>query len=336
MPTPALDIILFGGRVPALQADFVNGVYSLGPTRTGSFLALPGASYSGSVSGTGATVRTALMSSGAIVNFANGVPRITDLGILIEEARTNSFLNSAVGVTQTVTTTAASWTLQLRGTGSIVLSGGATGTLSGTGANNLVSLTLTALAAPTVLTVAGSVTNVQFEAGAILTSYIPTAGAPVTRAADIVVLSPLTFPAVGTVLTNYTMPKQPSAVRGYTWIITDAGTSRFAMRGCDVVDPQPTVIVGNGSNTTLGPVTAVTGQALRTALAYDTTAAQLGLSVNGVDATNAQQASSTTLTGAAFNLGNSAGLGNSINSYIQRLVIVPTFYSSAQRIAATQ
>lgn len=80
-------------QVQAL-VDFVNGAYCANGQPVSNFLSLPVASYTGSVSGTGATVRTAATSSGNLNTFANGVPRITDLGLLIEEARTNLVLQS--------------------------------------------------------------------------------------------------------------------------------------------------------------------------------------------------------------------------------------------------
>lgn len=105
--------------------------------------------------------------------------------ILLEAASTNLLLNSAVVVTQGITTTAQAYTLSFYGTGTIVISGAATGTLVGTSATARVSLTVTATAGTVTLTASGTVVNGQFEAGITATSRIVTVGSPVTRAADI-------------------------------------------------------------------------------------------------------------------------------------------------------
>ena len=60
------------------------------------------------------------------------------------------------------------------------------GTLNGTGANNRVSLTFTPTAGNLTLTVSGSVTNWQLEAGSNATSLIKTVSGSVTRNADVI------------------------------------------------------------------------------------------------------------------------------------------------------
>lgn len=84
--TPAQLIYLFGSARPVGDIDFTTGKYRLGTQATSDFLTLPGASFSRASTG------TAISSIGQVVSFASGQPRVTDLGLLIEDARTNSAL----------------------------------------------------------------------------------------------------------------------------------------------------------------------------------------------------------------------------------------------------
>jgi hypothetical protein len=119
-------------------------------------------------------------------------PKTGVRGVLIEtDARTNLLLNSGTLSTQNVTVTAVQHVLSFTGTGTVTLSGTSTaGPLVGTGAgeSNRVSLNFTPTAGALTLTVSGTVTNAQLEAVTASnphpSSYIPTAGATVTRNAD--------------------------------------------------------------------------------------------------------------------------------------------------------
>ena len=159
-PTQTLVGIIFGGTdgdVAIWGAQFVEGSSAKTYQKTVDRLDIPRIDYTG-----------------------GGCP-----SILLEPLRTNLLLNSATVVTQTRTTTAVANTLSFYGTGTITLSGTFAGTLVGTGASNRVSLTFTPTAGSLVLTVSGSCTNGQLEAGAYPTSYIPTVASTVTRNADV-------------------------------------------------------------------------------------------------------------------------------------------------------
>jgi hypothetical protein len=135
------------------------------------------------------SVANRTQSDGTIAQVAANVPRLSYMygscpALLLEPQRTNLVFPSATATTQTRTVTAVAYTLSFWGTGSVTLSGVATATLNGTGANNRVTLTFTPTAGSLTLTVSGSVTNWQLEAGSYATTLIDTTSATATRLAD--------------------------------------------------------------------------------------------------------------------------------------------------------
>ena len=132
-------------------------------------------------------------SDGQIAIAATNEPRFDhdpatgeSLGLLVEDASTNLLLNSETLSTQNVTVAASPQVLSFYGTGTVTLSGVSTaGPLVGTGVNDRVELAFTPTAGSLTVTVAGSVTKAQLEAGSKASSYIPTTSATVTRAADV-------------------------------------------------------------------------------------------------------------------------------------------------------
>ena len=128
--------------------------------------------------------------NGSWLSFAANVPRISDQGLLVEQAATNLFLHSSAPATQTITLGATgSYTLTAWGApgsatvaaGTATGSGFGTATASAKGAQ--VTFTITATGTVTV-TISGSPLYVQVEAGAFGTSPVVTAGSSATRAAD--------------------------------------------------------------------------------------------------------------------------------------------------------
>lgn len=107
-------------------------------------------------------------------------------GLLIEESRTNLLLQSASLSTQTVAVTAVAHTLSFYGTGTVVLSGAHSATVSGAGAYPyLNTLSFTPTAGSLTLTVTGTVEFANLEVGDSATSWIPTTTVSAVRSADV-------------------------------------------------------------------------------------------------------------------------------------------------------
>jgi hypothetical protein len=169
--------------VPSLDLRFADSK-SLVDSRTGQ----------SPITFTRASSATFIDSAGTLQTAAVDVPRFDhnpttgeSLGLLVEEQRTNLLLNTATLSTQSVTVTAVAHTLSFYGSGTVTLSGASTaGPAVGSGAFPArTTLTFTPSAGTLTLTVTGSVTSAQLEAGAFATSYIPTTAAAATRSADV-------------------------------------------------------------------------------------------------------------------------------------------------------
>ena len=159
--------------------------------KAGKIYALKPFNGSGDLTVVRATTKTEVNASGVIVDVPINVPSFDYTNgscpsILVEPQRTNLVFPSDIATTQVRAVTAQAYTLSFYGTGSVILSGAYSGTLNGTGANNRVSLTFTPTAGNLTLTVSGSVTNWQLEAGSNATSLIKTVSGSVTRNGDVI------------------------------------------------------------------------------------------------------------------------------------------------------
>lgn len=222
---------------------------ALGVSRPALSLAFAGASSLDSrITFTRASIGTDFDSTGTIVQFGSGSPRFgydpttkVPLGLLIEEARTNLFLNSLLNgtnlSTQTVTVSAVQYALSFYGTGTITMTGGFIGSLVGTGAFPTRSvLVFTATAVPIVCTVSGTVQYAQLEATSANypgpTSLIPTAGTTVARAADVATMTGTNFSSwynqsAGTFVVQATPPGAYNTL-SYALIANSAGGNNVA------------------------------------------------------------------------------------------------------------
>lgn len=211
----AADPYAILGFSPKTVADFRSETYrKLGaPTTLGGLFTFSRASDA-----------TFTDSAGVLQTAASGVARVghhrfeggqwVDKGLLLEsEARTNLLLNSATLSTQDVTVNNADHVLHFTGTGSITLSGAHSATLNGTGTGegNRVELHFTPSTGTLTLTVSGTVSNAQLEETAgQRSSYIPTAGASATRAAET-----LTIPAANMAYSGTAMSFQMEGEMDY-------------------------------------------------------------------------------------------------------------------------
>jgi len=134
--------------------------------------------------------------------------------LLVEPAATNLMWPSDTAVTKSIPVSAGSYTLSFYGTGTVSLSGAATGDTVGVGAVAVVR-TVVATAGALTLTISGAVSRIQLESGVYATSNIVTTSGAVTRAADIVIFPVASFgfnASVGTFAGEFITPKAASVM----------------------------------------------------------------------------------------------------------------------------
>jgi len=282
---------------------------------------------------TRASSATFVDSSGVLRSATTNEPRFDhnpttgeSFGLLVEEARTNLLLNSATLSTQSVTVAAAANTLSFYGTGTVTLTGVSTaGPLVGTGANNRVSLTFTPTAGSLTLTVSGSVTNAQLEAGSFATSYIPTTSATVTRAADVASITGANFSSFynqteGTVFVDINSAPVATVIQT-AYDINDGTTNeRIFTRRLAAGTIGAAITDGNVVQANIGGFAIAASARYRSSLAYKLN--DFSGSVNG--ATNATASSGTLPTVTAMNIGATQAGASQANGTIRRLAYWPT------------
>ena len=206
---------------------------------------------------TRASSGTFVGSNGLIQSAGNNVARfdhdpvtLACKGLLIEESRTNLVFPSATLTTQTRTVTAVAHTLSFYGTGTVVLSGVAIATVTGTGAYpTRTTLTFTPTAGSLIMTVTGSVTQAQLEAGSFPTSYIPTTTASVIRSADVCSITGSAFSGF------YNQTEGTALVKT---IGGDSASSRDLFRFSETIAPIDSIFIAGYSRFSLVEIGVIT------------------------------------------------------------------------------
>jgi len=256
---------------------------------------------------------------------------LAPLGLLIEEQRANLLLNSNISgtnlSTQSVSVTAQSYTISFYGTGTITLSGAAIQIVTGTGAYpSRRTFTFTPTAGVLVCTVTGTVQYAQLEAGAFVTSFIPTAASTVTRDPDNAVMTGTNFSSwynqsEGTMVAFYdtTAAVVPTPLGAFS--VSDTTTNeRMQIRRNSANTNAATIVVDGGTSQYNQQVVAASGP-YRAALAYANSDFR-GVN-NGTLATAGTSGTVPAVTQAEIGFGQSIGYLNgrvsSIAYYASRL-----------------
>ena len=245
-------------------------------------------------------------------------------GQLIEEARTNLFLNSLIDgtnlATQSVALSAVTYTLSFYGSGSVAISGGHSATVNGVGDfPNRKTYTFTPTAGSSTFTISGDVKFAQLEAGAFATSYIPTTTTSLTRNADVVTMTGTNFTdwwsaTQGTFVAGWSVNNVDTSGRRYAWFINEVGNTRLTQRAVDNSINYPIAVVGTGvGNVNLNGAAYAANTPIKVAVAYGS---NMALSQNGAaPATNATAAS---VTGTLLAIGSNTTAAF-LNGHVQFL-----------------
>ena len=255
-------------------------------------------------------------------------------GLLVEEQRTNLLLNSATLSTQSVTVTATAHTLSFYGTGTVTLSGASSaGPLVGTGVYpNRVTLTFTPTAGTLTLTVTGTVSNAQLEAGAFATSYIPTAAASATRNADVASVATSQFPysaTEGSIVANVT-PLNVAAARRAVQIDDGTENERYTLSTNSTPNGLFTVIDGGSSQAAIATGTPAANTNIKLAARYKVN--DFALSVNG-GAASTDTSGTLPIANLLMRLGSGTSSTEPLNGHIRQITYIPRALTNAELTA---
>lgn len=323
MLTPSFPITATERVLPSVAIDFTTAVADARVTtlRTGN-------------------TATRFNSVGAIELVNANTPRfnfnpvtLLCLGQLVEETRTNLFLNSLINgnplSTQSVTLSAVPYTVSFYGTGSIAISGGHSATVSGAGAfPTRTTYTFTPSAGSSVFTVTGNVSYAQLEAGSFSTSFIPTAGTSVIRYSDEVKMTGVNFSSWWNANEGTLSLRQDNAASGYrTGLQVDDGTNnnRILIQSASPPTLQQYYVVSSGSAVVNTAAQSLISAGSCTVAAYKLN--NYAYSVNGAISTVDTLATVPAVSQIFFGVERVA---NFLNGHIQKFMYWPQRLSNAE------
>jgi hypothetical protein len=250
---------------------------------------------------------TANNSTGTLIQFAPLTARITPgRGLLLEKITTNLFASPFSPATQTATVAnSTQYTASVVGTGSMVLSGAATGTVT---AGNPV--TFTSSSTSLTATVSGTLLSMQCEPGNVATSPINGSRTFEDLGFPSQLLNNVTFPTGTFIMAIEGVPNGPPflAAFGSDYLISVNTTSFETTRTATLA---ATLGAAANNHTLVG-------------FAWDGT----GRGLDGNGGTIATDANGTTINANTIQMylgGQGNGGGDStLNSYVQRIVHFPT------------
>ena len=322
MITPAFNLTATERVLPRLAIDFTTAVLD-------SRVVISRAN----------NTATRISSNGTIEIVNANLPRFdynpTTLlcnGLLIEGARTNLLLNALIDgtslSTQTVTVTAAAHTLSFYGSGSIVLSGTYSATVSGSGAYpTRKTLTFTPTAGSLTLTVSGSVQFAQLEVGGFASSFIPTAGSAVQRNNDIATMSGTSFSSWYNQSNGSFYAKILKQNRVAAGAVFGALQSGSAYMDLQINPSSDNFIMTNGTYTANAAFADTSTGVIGLAASY--TDRRAGLSVSGGAVAAQSTASASVPSPASLRIGNGIGAGL-LYGHMQKLMYWPQTLTDAE------
>jgi hypothetical protein len=208
------------------------------------------------------------------------------LGLLVEEQRTRLNTASALPVSpQNATVTAAAHTISFYGTGSVVLSGVHSATLSGTGTSARVTLTFTPSAGTLTMTPSGSVVDLQLELGSFATSIIRgSEGSQVTRSADVISRALTTTNAnAGSIFVEFDLTSYSKV--GNTTIVSLNAATQSNERGFALTIENNSIQawIRSASSVSNASITVADSlQPMKALVSFDNIALKIMVAVNGV------------------------------------------------------